>query len=141
VKSFFDTSVLLPCFFENHVHHEASLQAFLKVEKQEGCCGAHSLAELYANATGFPGKNRMRGDQALLVLEEIRDRLAIVVLTAEEYYLAISLSAAAGIVGGTIYDALLCRCAEKSGAEFIYTWNIRHFQQFSEDIVRRLRTP
>ena len=84
----------------------------------------------------------MRGDQALLVLEEIRDRLAIVVLTAEEYNSAISVSAAAGIVGGTIYDALLCRCAEKSGAEFIYTWNIRHFQQFSEDIVEaRLRTP
>jgi predicted nucleic acid-binding protein len=141
MRFFFDTSVLIPCFFENHVHHEASLRAFLEVEKQQGSCGAHTLAEFYANATGFPGKNRMRGDQALLVLDQVRDRLAIVALTPEEYYFAISDSAAAGILGGTIYDALLCRCAEKVGAELIYTWNVRHFQQFSEGITKRIRTP
>jgi predicted nucleic acid-binding protein len=141
VRFFFDTSVLLPCFFENHTHHEASLRVFLEVNKEQGCCGAHSLAELYANSTRLPGKNRLRGDQALLFLDEVRDRLAIVALTPEEYYSTISDAAAEGVVGGTIYDALLCRCAIKAEAELIYTWNMRHFQQFSEDITKRLRTP
>ena len=133
--------MLLSCFFENHTHHEASLRVFLEVNKEQGCCGAHSLAELYANATRLPGKNRLRGDQALLFLDEVRDRLAIVALTPEEYYSTISDAAAEGVVGGTIYDALLCRCAIKAEAELIYTWNVRHFQQFSGDITKRFRTP
>jgi len=114
VRFFFDTSVLLPCFFENHIHHEASLRVFLEVNKEQGCCGAHSLAELYANATRFPGKNRLGGDQALLFIDEVRDRLAIVALSPEEYYSTISDAAGEGIVGGTIYDALPMRC--KSGS-------------------------
>jgi predicted nucleic acid-binding protein len=50
-------------------------------------------------------------------------------------------AAAANIAGGTIYDALLARCAMKAGAEVIYTWNVRHFQQFSAEISERVRTP
>jgi predicted nucleic acid-binding protein len=141
VRFFFDTSVLLPCFFDNHVHHEASLRVFLGVEKHEGCCGAHSLAEFYANATGYPGRSRLSGPEALLLVDEIRERLEIVALTSAEYYSAIRDAAAAGIAGGTIYDALLCRCAEKAAAEVVYTWDVRHFQQFSEDIRKRVRTP
>ena len=56
MKFFFDTSVLLPCFLEDHEHHEASLRAFLEADKKEGCCGAHSLAELYATATRLTRK-------------------------------------------------------------------------------------
>lgn len=141
MKFFFDTSVLLPCFLEDHEHHEASLNAFLKAEGGQGCCGAHSLAELYATATRLPGKHRLSGEQILLFLGDIRERLAIVTLTAEEYYETLKNAAASGIVGGTIYDALLGCCAVKAEAECIYTWNLRHFQQFSPDIVKRLRTP
>jgi predicted nucleic acid-binding protein len=141
VKVFFDTSVLVPCFLEDHLHHEASLRVFLAADKKQGCCGAHSLAELYATATRFPGKQRLSGDQVLLFLDDLRERLDIVGLTPEEYYSALRDAAAAGIVGGTVYDALLGRCALKAGAEFIYTWNLKHFQQFSEDITRRIRTP
>jgi predicted nucleic acid-binding protein len=50
-------------------------------------------------------------------------------------------AAAVGVVGGTVYDALLARCAIKAGAEIIYTWNMKHFQQFSPEITKRLRTP
>jgi predicted nucleic acid-binding protein len=141
MKFFFDTSVLLPCFFEEHVHHEASLRAFLKVDKEQGCCGAHSLAEFYATATRFPGKHRLSGEQVLLFLENVRERLHVVTLTADEYYTALKQAAAAGVVGGTIYDALLGQCAMKAKTEYIYTWNLKHFRQFSPDIVKRLRTP
>lgn len=141
MKFFFDTSVLLPCFFEDHIHCEASRRALLNVNKSVGCCGAHSLAEFYANATRYVGKNRLSGEQVLLFLDDVRDRLDIVGLTSDEYYYAVRNAAAAGGVGGTIYDALLGYCAIKAGAEVIYTWNLRHFQQLSPEITKRLRTP
>jgi predicted nucleic acid-binding protein len=141
MKLFFDTSVLLPCFLEDHEHHEASLSAFLKTDKEQGSCGAHSLAEFYATATRLPGKHRLSGEQVMLFLEDVRERLAILTLTANEYYDALVEAAAIGVVGGTIYDALLARCAVKAEADYIYTWNVKHFRQFSPDIVNRLRTP
>jgi predicted nucleic acid-binding protein len=141
VKYFFDTSVLLPSFLEDHEHHEAGLRAFLKSDKKLGCCGAHSLAELYATATRLPGKHRLSGEQVLLFIENVRERLTIVTLTADDYYGAVKEAAAAGVVGGTIYDALLARCATKARAEIIYTWNQKHFQQFSPEITKRLRIP
>jgi predicted nucleic acid-binding protein len=141
LKSFFDTSVLIPTFFEDHVHHAASLEVFLGAGKKEGCCGAHSLAEVYATATRLPGAHRLSGEQVLLFLENIRERLTIVTLTAEEYYKALKEAAAAGIVGGTVYDALLAQCALKARAETIYTWNIRHYQQLGPEITKRLKVP
>jgi predicted nucleic acid-binding protein len=141
VKYFYDTSVLLPAFLEDHEHHEASLRAFLKADKKQGCCGAHSLAELYATFTRLPGKHRLSGDQVLLLLENVRERLTIITLSVEDYINAISVGAATGIVGGTIYDALLARCALKAEAEILYTWNTKHFQQFSPDVTKRLRNP
>jgi predicted nucleic acid-binding protein len=141
MKFFFDTSVLLPCFFEEHKHHEPSVRAFLKADKKQGCCGAHSLAEFYATATRFPGNPRLSGEQVLLFLENILERLTVITLTADEYYDTLKEAAATGVVGGTTYDALLGRCAIKAEAENIYTWNLKHFRQFSPDIVKRLKTP
>jgi predicted nucleic acid-binding protein len=123
------------------VHHAASLEVFLSAGEKEGCCGAHSLAEVCATATRLPGAHRLSGEQVLLFLENIRERLTIVTLTAEEYYKALKQAAAAGIVGGTVYDALLAQCALKAGAETIYTWNIRHYQQLGPEIAKRLKVP
>ncbi|HET9744050.1 MAG TPA: PIN domain-containing protein [Terriglobales bacterium] len=141
MKTLFDTSVLLPVFLEDHEHHEASLKVFLKATRNEAGCAAHSLAELYATATRLPGKHRLSGDQVLLFLENVVERLTPIALTALEYVQAIQASATEGIVGGTIYDALLAHCALKAGATVIYTWNVRHFQQLGPEIARRLRVP
>ncbi len=70
MKSFFDTSVLIPAFLEDHEHHEASLEAFLKADKKQGFCGAHSLAEVYSTLTRLPGRHRLSGEQVLLFLGE-----------------------------------------------------------------------
>ncbi len=77
----------------------------------------------------------------MLFLEEIRQRLAVVALDEEEYYAAIEQASALGVIGGTIYDALLARCALKARADTIYTWNVKHFQQFGPEVTRRLKTP
>lgn len=141
MKYFFDTSVLIAAFAEDHRQHEASLDALVRIRKGSGFCGAHSLAEFYSVATRLPGKHRLSADQILLCFADLRERMAIVSLTADEYFEAMKDAAARGISGGLIYDLLLARCAVKAGAEIIYTWNVKHFEQLGPEISWRLRTP
>ena len=139
MRSFFDTSALIPVFIDDHEHHERSLKAFVAANKKRDACAAHSLAEVYATMTRLPGRHRLSAEQALLFLGEIRERLMLIALTGDEYYSAIKDAADRGIVGGTIYDALIARCALKANADAIYSWNERHFQQFGSPIADRLR--
>ncbi len=141
MKAFFDTSVLVATFYGDHQHHDASADLFLKFDKNQACCGVHSLAEVYSALTRMPGKDRISGDQAMLFLTTMRERLTIVSLDAAEYFKAIEEASAADIVGGTIYDAILAYCAIKARAEAIYTWNVKHFRLFGPDMAKRVRTP
>jgi predicted nucleic acid-binding protein len=141
MKAFLDTSVLVPVFYGDHVHHQASLELFIQFDKSTGCCGAHSLAEVYSTLTRMPGKHRISGEQALLFLNSIRERLSIIALSANEYADALEESAARGIVGGGIYDAMLAHCAFKAKAEAIYTWNARHYALCGPEVITRLRIP
>jgi len=131
----------VPVFYGDHIHHKASLDLFRRSDKSHGHCGAHSLAEVFSTLTRMPGKHRISGEQALLFIGAIRERLSIVALDGDEYADALEASAALGIVGGGIYDAMLAHCAIKARAEAIYTWNIRHYSQCGAKIVGRLRTP
>ena len=141
MKGFFDTSVLVPVFYGNHVHHRASLDLFIQFDTSTGCCGAHSLAEVYATLTRMPGKHRISAEQAMLFIGGIRERLSIIALTGHEYSDALQASSARGIVGGGIYDAMLACCAIKARAEMIYTWNMRHYSLCVPEVTQRLRTP
>src|SRR5580658_2022514 len=109
MKGFFDTSVLVPVFYGDHAHHQASLSLFIQFDKSTGCCAAHSLAEVYSTLTRMPGKHRVSAEQAMLFIGSIRERLSIVALSGDEYADALQASAAIGIVGGTIYDAMLAK--------------------------------
>jgi predicted nucleic acid-binding protein len=133
--------VLIPTFLEDHEHHEASLSAFLEADPRSSCCAAHSLAEVYATLTRLPGRHRLSGEQVLLFLENIRERLTLVTLDPEEYFRAVQEAAAAGIVGGAINDALLAQCALKSRAETIYTWDVKRFQRINSEIAPRMKMP
>ena len=141
MKAFFDTSVLVPVFYGDHEHHAASLSTFLAYPKADGCCGVHSLAETFATITRMPGKYRVSGEQALLFIDDIVERLTIISLTGHEYTAAVRRWANAGVQGGRIYDALLASCALKSEASRLYTWNTKHYEGLTPDLDRRLRTP
>ncbi len=141
MKSFFDTSVLVATSVEVHEHHERSFALFTGADRKTTSCAAHSLAELYATLTRLPGTTRMSAEQALLVLDSVEERLEIVSLDAREYRLAIQAAAAAGIVGGTIYDALIGWCALKARATRIYTWDVADFQRLGAEIAMKVRTP
>ncbi len=141
MKSFFDTSVLVAAAVEAHEHHERSLALFAGANRKSACCAAHSLAELYATLTRLPGSLRMSAEQALLCLDSVEEHLEIVPLDGREYRMAIREAASAGIVGGTMYDALLGWCALKAHATRIYTWDVADFQRLSREIADKVRTP
>ena len=141
MKAFLDTSVMVATFYVDHENHEPSIELFLRYEKREVCCGAHSLAEVYSALTGMPGKDRAGADEALLFLSNIRERMSIITLTEKEYFKAVEASAAVGVTGGGIYDALLGHCALKAEAETIYTWNVKHFKRLGPEIAGRVATP
>ena len=130
----------MPAFVEEHVHHELSLAAFLRAGKKTGCRSAHSLVEFYAVVTRLPGRDRISSDQVLLLVQNIRDRLAIISLS-EDHFTVPERAAAAGVFGGTIYDILLAHCALKALAEILYAWNVKHFRHFGGEIATRVRTP
>ena len=91
------------------LHQARSQEAYPSANKANFSCAAHSLAEMYSTLTHFPGKQRMTCDQALLFLEDIRQRFTTVVLDEDEYWTAVKEAAAEQIIGGAIYDALIAR--------------------------------
>ena len=141
MNAFLDTSILVAAFYDEHEHHAPSFDIFLRQEMQTGCTAAHCLAEIYSVLTGMPGKNRATPDEALLFLGNVRERLTLVALTGDEYASALERAAVNGISGGGIYDAIAGECAKKSGAEAIYTWNVKHFTRLGPDIAERVRRP
>jgi hypothetical protein len=50
-EEFFDTSVMAPVFYGPS---SGDLARFIQFEKSTGCCGAHSLAEVYSTLTRMP---------------------------------------------------------------------------------------
>ena len=77
----------------------------------------------------------------MLLVAEIREWLSIIALDAGEYVRTLEKSAALGISGGSIYDALLAACAIKADAETIYSWNMRHYSMPGPEVAVRLRRP
>jgi predicted nucleic acid-binding protein len=141
LKRFFDTSVLVPAFVEEHMHHERSLAVFLRADKKTGYCSAHSLLEFYAVVTRLPGRDRISADQVLLLVQNIRERLTVISLSSEDYFEILEKTAAMRVFGGTVYDILVAHCALKVSAEILYTWNVKHFQQFGGEVAKIVRSP
>jgi predicted nucleic acid-binding protein len=141
MKTFLDTSVLVAAFHADHPHHKPSFDLLRSCEKSDACCGAHSLAEVYATLTSMRPPRRASGDQVLLFIGNIRERLSVVALDAQEYFQMLEASATAGIAGGAMYDAILGHCALKANAATIYTWNTKDFLRLPASISGRVRTP
>lgn len=141
MKAFLDTSVLVATFYGEHEHHAPSFSLFLRQKRQSGCTAAHCLAEVYSVITGMPGKDRASPDEALLFLDNVRERLSVVALDADDYVQMLKDAAVNGIVGGGIYDAIAGGCAAKAKAETLYTWNVKHFKRLNADVAARVKTP
>jgi predicted nucleic acid-binding protein len=141
MKEFFDTSVLVAAFRHEHVHHVPSLKRFATAQKANSACGIHSLAEIYAVMAALPVRPMIPPEQAMLFVEEVRNRLTLVSLSAEEYFAVIRNAASLGFTGGRIYDSLLLACATKCKAQAVYTWNLKHYQSLAPDLAPRIQAP
>jgi predicted nucleic acid-binding protein len=141
MRAFLDTSVLIATFYAHHQFHQPSIDLFLRFKKSESSCGAHSLAEIYSSLTGRTGWERVSGEEAMLFLENVRERLTIVSLDDREYLQAIEASSDLGIPGGAIYESLLAHCAPKAKSRAIYTWNTKDFVRLGTAIAEPVRTP
>jgi predicted nucleic acid-binding protein len=141
LKEFFDTSVLIAAFWRGHANHYASIKQFASADKNHSSCATHTLAEVYATMTALPVKPLIPPEQVLLFVEEVRNRLTLVLLEPDEYYETIRRAADRGLTSGRIYDALLLSCATKSKAEVIYTWNLKHFHSIAPELAPYMRTP
>lgn len=141
MKAFLDTSVLVATFYADHVHHSPSIELFLRYGKEQSCCSAHSVAEVYATLTGMPGQRRVSGHEALLFLGDLRQHLTVIPLDEHEYFQLAEICSDAGLSGGAIYDAIIGQCALKANAEVLYTWNTKDFLRLPAKIAGRVRAP
>ena len=141
MKAFFDTSALVPAFFEDHPRHERSFGLFSSQRKSTACTGAHCLAEFYSTATGLLGRKQASPQNAWQFLNAIRERMTIIILDEADYIAVLDDAVQGGIAGGAIYDALIARCALKAKVETIYTWNVKHFTRLGPDVATRVREP
>ena len=139
MKVFCDTSVLVAAFLQSHVHHSSARPVIerVKARRDDGFVAAHSLVETYAVLTRLPGGNQVAGPVAWqLIAENVLKDFTVVSLSSKEYAETLASAAKNGVEGGKTYDALLLAAAAKSGAERIYTTNVRHFQSLADDQQR-----
>lgn len=114
----------------------------LSSSQDEGSVGAHNLAEVYAVLTRLPISPRIQPrDAAKIVEDNIGKLLKSVGLTPPEYLSVVRSAADQGISGGAIYDLLLLTCAEKAGAERIYTFNVQEFRKLAPRLADRIMAP
>jgi predicted nucleic acid-binding protein len=145
MRVFLDTSVLVAAVVQSHESHASAFVVLDRVqnEKDEGFISAHSAAEMYAVLTKLPPPMRHSPERALLSIEEnVFKYFKVAALNAGDYTALIREAALAGIRGGTIYDAVLLKCASKTEAEKIFTLNLRHFQNVApKNIVSKIVAP
>jgi len=132
LRVLFDTSVLVAASVEPHPMHERAF-VWLKRAKAgelEMLAASHTIAELYAVLTTLPVRPRITPDTAFrLILENVRKIARIVAISISAYEATVERLAGLGLPGGAIYDALIARAAEKSGAERVLTLNSADFER------------
>jgi len=131
---FFDTTVLVAASEQSHPHYPQARPALVRVAKgkDKGFLGLHSIAEVFAALTRLPVRPRIHpAEAARIVAENILPHFEVVSVGEEDYVEAINAMASGGWTGAKIYDALLLGCARRCGAERIYTFNLRDFEQLA----------
>ena len=128
-----DTGCMVAKLVVTHEHHERAVAA-LDRHFDAGdsmVIVAHTLLEAYRVLTAMPRPHQIAPSAAWRALDEtFVARGTIVVLRPEDYGLLMPDLAAAGIIGGQVYDASIGACARLAGVEVLLTLNERHFRRF-----------
>ena len=103
---------------------------------------AHNLAEVYSVLTTLPLSPRISPAAAARIIRENLERHAeIKPLAAADYRDVVHHLGDAGLAGGIVYDALVCRSAIRAGAEVIFTFNPKDFCRVWPDAGIRIEEP
>jgi len=132
MKILFDTSLIVAALVDTHPMHERAFPWVKrsKAKEFELVIAGHTLAELYAVLSTLPIKPRIPPSVAWrLIHENIESTAKIVSLTPAEYISTIRRMPELGIAGGTVYDALIAKVAQKSKVERLITLNTEHFRR------------
>jgi predicted nucleic acid-binding protein len=144
MKDFLDTNVLVAACLADHEHHARALPLIQRIHegKTEGFVSAHSILETHATLTRLPRVPRISSMQAsTLIADNIVKYFSVVALTGKEYSDLSSKLGQNNVVGGKAYDVLHLTCAEKCGADRIYTFNVRDFGQLAGHLTSKITAP
>ncbi len=138
---FFDTSVLVASAASVHHHFVQASAAMARViaGKDKGFVSQHSIAEVYSTLTRIPVVPRIHPlEAARIIRNNILENFETIPVEKDDYLEALKIVSESGWAGAKIYDALLLRCADKSQAQRIYTFNLKDFQQLASGRVQQL---
>ena len=132
MKTLFDTSVIIAALVESHPVHERAFPWIKQARENqfELVVASHTLAELYAVLSTLPLKPRISSSVAWrLIKENVESTAKVISLTPAEYVSTIKRLSDIGLIGGTIYDALIAGVAQKAKVDRLLTLNIDHFKR------------
>jgi predicted nucleic acid-binding protein len=144
MKVLLDTSVLVAALVEPHPEHMRALPWLTKSKSKsnESVMSSHTVAELFAVLSTLPLSPRISPGLAWrLIHESIEPHVSIISLTSSEYLSVVKHLSDLGLSGGTVYDALIAKAAQKSGADRIVTFNVSDFKRIWPEGVGRIITP
>lgn len=128
-----DASCIVAKLVVTHEHHERAVAA-LDRHFEAGdvmVIVAHTLLETYRTPTAMPRPHQIPPDAPWRAIGgTFVMRGSVVVLRPSHYEQLMSDVAAAGTIGGQVYDASIATCARLAGAEVLLTFNERHFRRF-----------
>lgn len=145
VKAYLDTNVLVAASVSDHPQYRSSFGIVKAVRdgEIEGFVSTHGMAEFYSVITRVPFNPRIRpADAGRLLDENILPWFGLVELSSGDYRSTLQSYAAAGLVGGIIFDALHLCAAKKANCDLIYTFNLRDFRAIApEELKARITIP
>lgn len=126
-----DSSVVVASLLAAHQSHRVAVAAVEEVLSSEGgfLLPVHAALESFSVLTRLPSPHRLRPEDAGRLLRETCGVHARLVASPppSRWWSFLSDLAAARVVGGRAYDALILRSALDGGARRLLTLNPRHF--------------
>ncbi len=121
---------MIAALVEWHEHHQAAAREISsRLERGSPMTvAAPALVEAYAVLTRLPAPHRLAASDALALLEANFAGHPVATLDGAAYRSLLGTAPGLSISGGRIYDAVIARCAVRSGVETLLTFNERHFR-------------
>jgi predicted nucleic acid-binding protein len=131
-----DTSCLVAAVCSWHEHHEATSAELARRDRrgEKLVLAAPALVEAYAVLTRLPPRHRLKAKDALAALVGSFGSAEVVALPGDETWPFLEPLPAAGIAGGSTYDALIAACARRAKVGTILTWNVRDFERVASGV-------